>query len=155
MAIEVLIGNALMKCGYTRYFHTWFLEGSETLSRGRTRIGEVANFSVLSLIALVVISAVCTNYFIMFDGFSGVKPPQDKMTHLGKMSENAKLWVEFFYFATTTFCTVGFGDIVPSDISARVLVTLVHFLTFGYVLFLLQVLLSQQGEGLPELNPPD
>jgi hypothetical protein len=53
------------------------------------------------------------------------------------------LWLEFFYFATTTFTTVGFGDIYPINVISRQLVTVINMLTVGYVVFLLQTLLGQ------------
>ena len=87
---------------------------------------------------------MCSSYFIMFGGFKGVTIRLTEAPGWQGVVERTKLWLEFFYFTTTTFCTVGFGDIHPLNVSARFLVTVVHFLTFGYVLFLLQTVLSRE-----------
>lgn len=147
MAAEILVGNALMGRGYSRYFHP---DSSQLFTRpslGRQHLTELINFSKLSLASLVVIAAACTGYFVLFGGFIGLSIAATVLSYSCEwICQRLGLWLEFFYFATTTFCTVGFGDIHPNGLGSRVLVTAIHFLTFGYVLFLLQTLVGNDDE---------
>lgn len=94
---------------------------------------------------MLVISATCTAYYVMFGGFHGLWTAISRSSGCCELIvERFGLWVEFYYFATTTFCTVGFGDINPDALGSRILVTFTHFLTFGYVLFLLQNLTGKE-----------
>lgn len=138
MAGEIMIGTAIMGSGYSRYFHKQYRHFPIPPTSGRRHLNELVHFTELALVTLVVISGVCAAVYIMFGGFAGL----NEATHDYHGTQRILVWLHFLYFATTTFCTVGFGDIHPTALYSRILVTAIHFLTFGYVLFLLQTLLS-------------
>lgn len=158
MAFEVLLGSTLMGNGYSRYFHFKFECWDKSITEKKRKLLELKHFSVLAIIALCIIASVCTSFYLAFNDFavhhSNIEYRQIiiDMTNIDIGSRHEEvlrrtgIWLEFFYFATTTFTTVGFGDIHPNDISPRVIVTLIHALSFTYVLFLLQTLLGQKHE---------
>ena len=147
IATEILVGNALMGSGYSRYCHLGFTKRWERLSPGKRRILELRHFSSLAFETLVVIASVCSSYHIIFGGFGGLYNGEADPNGEYFASQRFFLWLQFLYFATTAFSTVGFGDIYPKYVLGRLLVTMVHFLTFVYVLFLLQTLLGQSDDG--------
>jgi Ion channel. len=146
MATEVLVGNTLMGSRYSRYFHFQFEAFPSAPTPRKRQLHDIISFSTLALVTLAVIAGVCSAYQAMFGGFCGLSTGITGASGWDHAIERAEVWAEFFYFAATTFCTVGFGDIHPATLGTRVLVTAIHALTFGYVLFLLQTLLGQRED---------
>ncbi len=144
MGAEILVGNALMGKGYSRFFHPESGRLFTSSSHGMHHLQEVVNFSRLALTTLIAIASTCTAYSIMYHGFNGTSVEVTLPAGgIQWATQRILLWLEFLYFATTTFSTVGFGDIHPNGVGSRALVTIIHFLTFGYVLFLLQTILGR------------
>ncbi|HRH40405.1 MAG TPA: potassium channel family protein [Pyrinomonadaceae bacterium] len=74
--------------------------------------------SFLKKIGLLIIF-VLTNFAINFLWIYKINPNSFNGITAGNYSEQ---FVDFFYFSITTFVTVGYGDIVPRIIAAKILV---------------------------------
>ena len=84
-------------------------------------------FSFLILITLV---SFATDYTCLFQSNSD---SFDGLAHINN-SYLSNLY-QFFYFSTTTFSTVGFGDIRPVSDAAKFVVMLEIFLSFLIIVF--------------------
>jgi hypothetical protein len=155
MGIEILIGNAIMGKGYSRYFHMDLQRTPHDLSDGKQLVREIAHFSRLVLVAVMALSGICLTYYATRYSFNGILTPIPTDTATFEaLSDRCRLFCEFLAFLLTTFATVGYGDVHPTGIISRLLVAGIHLLTMSYILFLLQILLSQRQVGQPAFPIP-
>lgn len=150
MSIEVLIGNAILKPGYSRYFHRRIGDGRVNWNDRRVLIVEVRHFARLAAFSLLALAAVCQSYFATWSGFHGISTCKLRWegVFLDNVSGRLELFVQFLSFVVTTFATVGYGDIYPNSSMSRLLVGVVQIVSMGMILVLLQVVLTQK-EGRP------
>lgn len=149
MGLEILIGNALLKNEYHLYFHFGF-DRSPFPSGGSQLLREIGHFIRLILFSLIVVAATCFTYFACRGSFCGILTSPPSNSGYLELENRLRLFCEFVAFAMTTLSTVGYGDVHPTGIISRLLVAVIQFLTFSFILFLLQVLLTfhaQNGGG--------
>lgn len=81
---------------------------------------------ILLLIQITFALNYLTLYKITIDAFKGIEP-----------SENIfYLFANCIYFSAITFATIGYGDITPLCLSAKMLVTLETFTSMLFVIFI-------------------
>ncbi|MES2763673.1 MAG: potassium channel family protein, partial [Bacteroidota bacterium] len=83
-------------------------------------------FYILLLLQLTFALNYLTLSKISNDAFKGIDPSEDIISLFGNC----------FYFSTITFATIGYGDITPNCLSAKMLVTLETLASMIFIIFI-------------------
>ncbi len=156
MGTEVFIGNVILQLGYSRYFHLRFERDQTHWNDPRDRVREVRHFVRFALLSVLTFTAICQSYYgtrFSFDGIKATGWYGDSLQPIGQKGQwlaelwsflivRGRLFAEFLYFMSTTFTTIGYGDIYAKCVGSRVLMIAIHCLTIAMVLVLLQTILT-------------
>lgn len=154
MAAEILVGTLFGGIGYSRYMHFALFE-SRGAFPGRQKFREIVHFMRLMFWAFIAFGAVCES---RSDGFIVNRDGQpSRFCQKPDISTRLTNFAELEAFVCTTVATVGYGDTYPDKPWNRTLVAVIHILSMGMILVLLQVVLSSRDESIcthsPEPNP--
>ncbi len=160
MSVEVMCGNVIMGPGYDRYCHYHFELPLDHFRDGTSPDGHRTLRQVWMFVRLCVFS-ICASAaafyasnalsgYCGFDEIDAVWPADAERLY---PSQRIAEYMQFLYFTTTTFATVGYGDIHPLTLWPRVLTMAFQLVGMGMILVLLQLIL--QSNGWPTRNPAE
>jgi|GEM_PF-6209319 len=153
MGIEILFGNTLMQMNYSRYFHLGLSRKPYDPTHGKVLLREIWHFSKLVFHTLIGISVICFTYYSCRGGFKCIETSMAPgRIPIDELEPRLHLFIEFFSFATTTFSTIGYGDVHPTGITSRLFMAVIHLLSISFILFLLQILLAYHVHSDPIKN---
>ena len=93
-----------------------------------------AEFSTLGTLVAAHCPFVLTDVYVSAGLVSGMATGSDAAVHqvTGEKADEPLTFWKSFYFSIVTFTTLGFGDVVADNTSARIFVTLE--VIFGYIM---------------------
>lgn len=131
---------------YATTFHM-ISRNMDFFSNGNKRLLELKLISGKIINAIACSSVSVYSSFIMFDGFKG----DSLVSGLAwfkcfNILHQIYLLLQFVYFSTTTFVTVGFGDIVPANWSGQIVTFLIEVQSFCIVIIVIASMFSSKDE---------
>jgi len=133
--VEAAFGYATLG-SYARYFH--MLEPEKwPLTGGSRLILEMQTMLGIAVIIIFTGAGASFTSYALFRGFEGGNLPAE-FSHA--LTDAIQIFLQFVYFALTTFTTVGYGDIYAAYSSGQLVASLMIVQGFGLLTILLSII---------------
>ena len=145
LSIEAVCCYAIFR-NYAMSFHMFSLE-KKFWGSGDRFLTELKIVGAKIIITLYCGTVAAFVAFALLDGFDGNSLPDDPIVCFSHLMNSI---FQMAYFTTTTFVTVGFGDITPKNIFGQIVALLIEIQAFSIVALVLASLLSTKDTCIPE-----
>lgn len=78
-------------------------------------------------VILILFLFVLVNYYLVINNHTTISTKDEN----GKPRPTSEVLIDSVYFTTTTFSTVGYGDILPTTMTAKLMLILQQLTIFG------------------------